>query len=264
MNNEFEKFNLKQLMEVFLANIKFIVAVTLVFAIGMFVYSETMVIPMYRASVTLYVNNIDSDMQFDDKMLGTDIAASQMLVPTCVQIIKSNRMLNKVADNDELNYSAARIGSMVTTSTIEDTEIFQITITCSEPEVAAKIANTFAKVAPDVISEIIDASSVKVIDYAIPSNVKVSPNIAMNTMVGFIIGIILSCAFIALREIFDVRIKNETDIEKEFEYPILGIIPMIGMHNSGQESYYYRNSYYRYGKRGYYYGNNKQSENTGE
>ena len=81
-------------------------------------------------------------------------------------------------------------------------------------------------------------------------------------ILGFVIGIVLSCAFIALREIFDVRIKNETDIEKEFEYPILGIIPMIGMQNSGQESYYYRNSYYRYGKGGYYYGNRKQSGNT--
>ncbi len=259
MNNEAEKINIKQLMEIFLANIKFIVAVTLFFAIGMFVYSETMVIPMYKASVSLYVNNVDADMRYEEKMLGTDITASQMLVPTCVEIIKSNRMLNKVANNDELNYSAARIGNMVTTSTVDETEIFQITITCSDPDVAAQIANTFAEVAPDVISEVIDASSVKVIDYAIPSNVKVSPNIAMNTMLGFVIGLIISCAFIALRELFDVRIKSESDLEKEFDYPMLGIIPRIGMKNSGQESYYYRNSYYRYGKRGAYYGENKQN-----
>ncbi len=261
MNNEIEKFNIKQLLEVFLANIKFIVAVTLFFAIGMFVYSETMVIPMYTASVSLYVNNVDSDKKYEDKMLGTDITASQMLVPTCVQIVTSNRMLNKVADNDELNYSPARIGSMVKTTTVEDTEIFKITITCSEPDVAAKIANTFAEVAPDVISEIIDASSVKIIDYAIPSNVKVSPNIARNTMLGFLIGLVLSCAFIALREMFDVRVKSEADIEKEFDFPILGIIPKIGTENSGQEGYYYRNSYYGYGKRGAYYGRNEQSGN---
>lgn len=255
MNNEFEKFNMKQLLEVLLVNIKFIVAVTLFFAIGMFVYSETMVIPMYKASVSLYVNNVDRNMQYEDKMLGSDITASQMLVPTCVEIVKSNRMLNKVADNDELNFSAARIGSMVSTNTVEDTEIFSITITCSDPSVAAQIANTFAKVAPDVISEIVTASSVKIIDYAIPSNVKVSPNIAMNTMLGFIIGLVLSCAFIALREIFDVRIKSESDLEKEFAYPILGVIPRIGMDNSGQDGYYYRNNYYGYGgKGGAYYG----------
>lgn len=251
--NEFEKFNIKQMAEVFLVNIKFIVAVTLFFVVAAFVYSEAMVIPMYRASVSLYVNNIDSNMKFEDKMLGSDISASQMLVPTCVEIIKSNRMLNKVADNDELTYSAAAIGRMISTTTVEETEIFRVTITCNDPDVAAKIANTFAKVAPDVISEVIDASSVKIIDYAIPSNVKVSPNVSKNTILGFLIGLVLSCAFIALREIFDVRIKNESDIEKEFSYPILGIIPRIGISNGGQESYYYRNSYYKYGKGGTYY-----------
>ncbi len=259
--NEQEKFSLKQLLEVFLANIKFIVAVTLFFTIGIFVYSETMVIPMYRSTVSLYVNNIDDQYVISDKMLGSDITASQMLVPTCVEIVKSNRMLNRVAEEDGLNYNPSRIGSMVTTTTVEDTEIFQITITCSDPDVAAQIANTFAKVAPEVIDGIVNASSVTVIDWAQPSNVKVSPNIAMNTMVGFIIGLVLSCAFIALREILDVRIKNESDLEKEFKYPILGVIPRIGTHNTGQEGYYYRNKYYRYG--GDYYGSYKQSKHNG-
>lgn len=252
--NEFEKFSMKQMVEVLLANIKFIVAVTIFFVIAAFIYSEAMVIPMYRASVSLYVNNIDSNQKFENKMLGTDITASQMLVPTCVEIIRSNRMLNEVADNDEHAYSAAAIGRMVSTEAIENTEIFKVTITCNNPDVAAQIANTFAEVAPRVISKVINASSVKVIDYAIPSNVKVSPNVGMNTVLGFIIGLILSCAFIALREIFDVRIKNESDLEKEFTYPILGIIPKIGLSNGGQESYYYRNSYYRYSKGGSYYG----------
>lgn len=252
--NEFEKFNMKQMVEILLANIKFIVGVTIFFVVAAFIYSEAMVIPMYQASVSLYVNNIDSNTKFESKIAGADITASQMLVPTCVEIVKSNRMLNEVADNDDHAYSAAAIGRMVSTQIIDNTEIFKITITCSNPDVAAQIANTFAEVAPNVIGKVITASSVKVIDYAIPSNVKVSPNVAMNTILGLLMGLILSCAFIALRELFDVRIKNESDLEKNFEYPILGIIPKIGMSNGGQESYYYRNSYYRYSKGGSYYG----------
>ncbi len=251
---EFEKFSMKQMVEILLTNIKFIVAVTTFFVIAAFIYSETMVIPMYKASVSLYVNNSDSNTKYENKVLGADITASQMLVPTCVEIVKSNRMLNEVADNDDHSYSAAAIGRMVQTEMIDNTEIFKINIICSNPEVAAQIANTFAEVAPNVIRKVINASTVKVIDYAIPSNVKVSPNVAMNTILGFIIGVLLSCAFIALREIFDVRIKSEADLEKDFEYPIIGIIPKIGLSNGGQESYYYRNSYYRYSKGGSYYG----------
>ncbi len=241
---EFENISVKRLLEVFLANVRFIVAVTLLFAIGSFVYSETMVIPMYSASVKLYINNVESGLKLENKMLGSDITASQMLVPTCVEIVKSDRMLNKVAESDDYGYTAAYIGSMVTTSTVDDTEIFEIKITCSDPNEAANIANTFAKVTPEVIQSVIYASSVRVIDYAKPSNVKVSPNPTKNTIIGFLIGLLLSCAFIFIRELFDVRIKNESDIEGMFNYPILGIIPKIGEVNRGQEGYYYRNRYY--------------------
>lgn len=256
--NEFEKFSMKQMAEVLLANIKFIVAVTMFFVVAAFIYSEAMVIPMYKSSVSLYVNNIDSNTKFENKMLGTDITASQMLVPSCVEIVKSNRMLNEVArvakEEEMLVYSPAAIGRMLSTEIITDTEMFKITITCNNPEIAAKIANTFANVAEREISKIITASSVTVVDYAVPSNEKVSPNVTLNTILGLLIGLILSCAFIALREIFDVRVKNESDLEKAFDYPILGVIPRIGASNGGQESYYYRNSYYRYSKGGSYYG----------
>ncbi len=261
--NEFENTNIKRLMEVFLANIKFIVAVTMAFALGAFIYSETMVVPMYTASVTMYVNNTASNIQIEDKMLGSDITASQMLVPTCINIVKSDRMMTEVADKDDYNFSTTKLAGMITTEEVEDTEIFKITVKYSDPEVAANIANTFAEVAPDVIGKIIDASSVKIIDWAQPSNRKVSPNITKNTAVGFLLGFLLSCAFIFLREMFDVRIKNESDIEKEFEYPILGIIPRIGSENNGQDSYYYRNSYYM-SRKSEYYEKNKQERSKSE
>ncbi|MBE7011743.1 MAG: hypothetical protein E7415_03615 [Ruminococcaceae bacterium] len=255
--NEFEKFSMKQMAEVLLANIKFIVATTMFFVIAAFIYSEAMVIPMYQSSVSLYVSNNRENTMYENKMQSQDISASKMLVPTCVEIVKSDRMLGRVAEDiksKNLSYSAPAIGRMLTTEIIEDTEMFRIIIQCNDPVVARDIANTFADVAHDQITEIIKASSVEIVDRAALSREKVSPNVMMNTILGFIIGLILSCAFIALREIFDVRIKNESDLEKSFNYPILGVIPKIGSSNGGQESYYYRNSYYRYSKGGSYYG----------
>lgn len=257
--NELERFSVKQLLEMFLINIRLILVVSVLCAVAFFTYSQTMLVPLYRSSVSLYINNIDSSMKFEDKMLGTDISASQMLVPSCVEIVKSNRMLNEVADSDGLDYSAAQIAGMLSVKVVEETEIFEVSITCASPQDAAKIADTFAKVVPDVVGKIIGASTVKVIDYARVSNIKVYPNVVTNTLSGFLVGLFLSCAFITIREIFDVRIKNEVDIEREFDYPILGVIPKIGTRNSGQESYYYRNSYYRYRKGGYHYGREDRS-----
>ena len=258
--NEFEKIDLKEMLKMFMANIKIIIASAVIFAMVFFVYNEIMVAPRYSASVSLYLNNTDDSVRSEDKVLGTDISTSQMLIPSCIEIVKSNRMLNKVAETDGLDYTAKEIGGMVSVSSVEETEILRISVRSTSPENATKLANTFAKVAPSVITKIIGATSVNVIDYAIYNPNPINKNKVKNIMMGMLVGIVLACAFILIRELLDVRIKNESDIEKLFDHPVLGVIPKIGEKNSGQESYYYRNSYYRSGKGGAYYGSTKKAK----
>ena len=263
--NEFEKIDVKQILRMLRENIKIIIASMLVFAIAFFVYNELTVVPQYRSSVSLYLNNNDGSMKSEDKVLGTDISTSQMLIPSCVEIVKSNRMLNEVskeiAKSDKLIYTAKQIGGMVSVSGTEGTEIFKISITGTNPEHCKIVANAFAKVAPDVITKIIGAASVSIIDYALANPNPINQNKTKKVTMGMIIGFVLACAFILVRELLDARIKNEADLEKLFDYPILGVIPKIGEKNSGQESYYYRNSYYRSGKGGAYYGSVKKAKN---
>ena len=262
--NEFEKIDVKQILKMLWGNVKIIIASMLVFAVLFFVYNETMVVPKFRSSVSLYLNNNDDSVKSEDKVLGTDISASQMLIPSCVEIVKSNRMLNEVSKeiskSDKLTYTPSQIGGMVSVSSTEGTEIFRISITGTNPEHCKVIANAFAKVAPDVITKIIGATSVSVIDYAMANRNPINQNKVKSIAMGLIVGFALACAFILIRELLDARIKNESDLEKMFDYPILGVIPKIGEKNSGQESYYYRNSYYRKGKGGAYYGSAKKTK----
>ncbi|MBR2916256.1 MAG: hypothetical protein IKC07_01470 [Clostridia bacterium] len=262
--NGFEKIDVKQILKMFLKNIKIIIASVLIFAVAFFAYNEFMVTPKYRSSVSLYLNNNDERMKSEDKVLGTDISASQMLIPSCIEIVKSNRMLNEVSKDikktDNLEYTARQIGGMVSVSSTELTEIFRISITSADPKHSEIIANAFAKIAPDVITKIIGATSVNVIDYALYNPNPINQSGTKKAVTGMIVGLIIACAFILLRELLDVRIKNESDLEKLFDYPILGVIPKIGERNSGQESYYYRNSYYRSGKGGAYYGGAKKTK----
>ena len=54
------------------------------------------------------------------------------------------------------------------------------------------------------------------------------------------------------------KIKEKVYIKKLENCLTIMVIPKIGVQNVGQESYYYRNRYYRYG--GDYYGSYKQSK----
>ncbi len=258
--NEFDKIDIKQILKMIIDNIIIVIACVVIFGLGFFLYKEFVTVPLYSSSVSLYLNNVDDDMKSGDKVLGTDISASQMLIPSCVEIVKSNRMLNEVAKKDGLDYTAKQIGGMVSAAHIENTEIFTIRVVCANSKDAAIIADTFAKVAPGIITKIIGATSVNVIDFALERKTPINANTTKNIIFGMIIGFIVACAYIILRELFDSRIKNEVDLEKLFDYPILGVIPKIGDKNSGQENYYYRNSFYKSGKGGAYYGSAKKTK----
>ena len=255
---QFEELDIRKLFKVVIQNISFIIACTLIVGIIAFVYSETMVIPSYRSSVMMYVNNNNrSTMLSKSQTSGADMQASQMLVNTYITIIRSDTVMNEVSSELErrygLQYSSKEILRMLSAGSVDETEIFKVFITGNNPEHTALIANVISDVSPEVISNFVEASSVKVIDSA-AYGVRVAPSVSKNTIIGFLLGLLYSCAYIILRECFDTRVKSEVDLERWFHKSILGIIPEIGENDNNEARYYYyRRSYkYRtlYGKNG--------------
>ncbi len=248
---QFEEFDVKRIIRVITQNISFIIASILLVGIIAFVYSETMILPTYQSSIMMYVNNNNrSTMLSKSQTSGADMQASQMLVNTYITIIKSDTVMNEISSEVQrrygLEYSPKAILGMLSAGAVDETEIFKVRITGTDPEHTALIANVVADVAPDVISDFVEASTVKVIDTAV-TGIRVAPNITKNTLLGLIIGLLYSCGYIILRESFDTRVKSEADLERWFHKSILGIIPEIGnTENSASKYYYYRRSY-RYG-----------------
>jgi capsular polysaccharide biosynthesis protein len=87
------------------------------------------------------------------------------------------------------------------------------------------IANAIAKVAPDVIAEIIEGSSAKIIDHARLPKEQSSPNYLMSALIGAVVGAILAVAVILIRHMMDTCIHNEEELEKICSVPVLGLIP---------------------------------------
>lgn len=243
----FGEISLKRLVEIFMASISFIVVTTLIFGIVAFVYSETMIVPEYESTVTMLVNN-DSGQRIE-KIMSTDIAASQMLVDTYIIIVKSDRVLNEVCEEleekyDIDGYNAESLRKKMSASAVDETEIFNVAINGTDPEETRIVANVIADVAPPIIKDMVEASSVKVVDYAVKGE-RVAPNIQNNTILGLLLGLLLSCGFVVLREVFDMRVKSEDDLDRWFGLPILGIVPDIENPHGGKSGYYYYRRDYR-------------------
>ena len=97
----------------------------------------------------------------------SDLNAAQSLVDTYAVILKSRGTLEEVIDKAQLPYTYEELSKMVETGAVDNTEIFSITVTSDDPQEATKIANTIVEVLPDRITEIMDGSDVRTVDFAV-------------------------------------------------------------------------------------------------
>ncbi|MFH7445355.1 hypothetical protein RA265_30460, partial [Pseudomonas syringae pv. tagetis] len=73
------------------------------------------------------------------------------------------------------------VSDMIEAGAVNSTEVFEIQVTSADPEEAERIANCIAELLPGRISEIVEGSSVKIVDYAIVPSHKSSPSISRYT-----------------------------------------------------------------------------------
>ena len=232
--NKTKELDLRLLVLALMRKLWLIVLCAAIIGAAAFGYTKYFVTPMYHASVTIYVNNNRVNAEGNTATLtASDLSVAQRLVATYVITLKSDKVLNKVAQELDQNLSAAQIRSMISAEAVDQTEVFKVQITNADPVLAAKIANAIAKVAPEEISEIVVGSSTKIIDYATVPRSPSSPNVMRNTALGAIIGIALAAVIAILQELLDVRVREEQDVIRLSEAPILGRIPDFALDDKG-------------------------------
>ena len=182
-----------------------------------------LITPLYSASTSLYVYNETSR----EAITSSDLNTSQELVQTYIVILTSNAVLNKVSDVLNNQYTVDDLREMITATAINNTEAFEVTVENADPEIAQKIANTIATVAPSEIIRVVKAGSVEVIDYATLPIEQSSPNVIRDTAIGGLLGCIVCIGVLILKEMLDTVIRSEEDLIENFNIPILGVIPPL-------------------------------------
>lgn len=228
MNEKRDEFeiDLQKLVQACLRKWWLFVVAAVIAGMLSFWYTACFVTPVYRASVTAYVNNIrrGEDITY---ISGTNLMAAQQLVATYIQIIGSDAVLARVAEEAELDLLPKDIRKIMSAKQVGETELFQVSVLHPDPVEAAKIANAIAEIAPQEIETYVAGTSAKIIDYAKVPESPASPSLAKNCVVGAMFGIMLVLAGVTLHFLFDVRIKSEEDLTSLFDIPVLGQIPVF-------------------------------------
>lgn len=263
-NNEYITIDVMKIVNGLVKRIWIILIAMAIGGAALFSYATFFVTPLYEASVLMYVNNSQLSVGATAiKLTSSDISAARGLVDTYQVILKARMTLEDVIRIGELDCSYESLKNMIKTETVNETEVFSVTVTCDDPHEAEHIANTIARVLPDKISNIVEGSSVRVVDYAVVPSGKVSPSISKYTIIGMLLGMLASCGVIAVIEIMDDRVRTEDYLLQNFgEVPLLAAIPDMLDTRSKGNYYYKKHGYYR--RHGYYGYEQSEEENRGK
>lgn len=205
----------------------YVILATLILAVAAGCTTEFFIEPKYSTSCTMYVYSNTDRISSDSSIGSNELSASQQLVKTYIIVLESDNVLESVKEELGLNISTSALRGMISCSQVNETEVFRVTVTSTNPTTAANVANAIAQVAPAEIVRVVKAGGVEVIDYAKVPTSPSSPNLKKNILIGAMIGFLVSFVGFFVYELFDTTVTSEKDIEREFDIPILGTIPRL-------------------------------------
>ena len=90
-----------------------------------------------------------------------------------------------------------------------------------------KIATTIASVAPDAMNDIKSTATLTVIDQPLRAASQSTPHVMRNTALGLVLGLFLGSMLAIIIDMFNIKIRTEEDITKNFDITIIGVVPKI-------------------------------------
>jgi len=231
---DYREISLKELFICVWEKIWIILLTTIIFGVSAFLTTKYLIPPKYEATISLYVNN---RTDATNALTTSDVAAAKSLVDTYITIIESESVLEEIVDNASFDCTTAQLKNMMSAASLNGTEVFKVSVISTSPKNSAEIANLIATLAPKKIAEIVEGSSVKIVDKASVPIEPVSPVMSKNVAIASLLGLFASSFIVILIHMFDSTIYSEDDIKEFCTLPVLGIFSDFNQVSNGKYGY---------------------------
>lgn len=222
---ENEEINLNELLGFFIKKLWLIgIIVIAVLVVGLS-YSIFIKKPLYNSDVSLILVNKKAGETAS--ALQSDILVNQKLAATYREIVKSRLILKQVIENLDLDYSVGQLSSMITVSSIENTEMLKISVNSPNAKESQTIANETSKIFKKEIAEIYNLENVSIIDSAEIAENPFNTNITKDILIYLVLGLVASCGLVFMIYYFDNTVKSVEQIENCLGIPVIGTVPMV-------------------------------------
>ncbi|MDW0116291.1 Wzz/FepE/Etk N-terminal domain-containing protein [Sporosarcina thermotolerans] len=190
------------------------------------VISYQLLTPVYQASTQILVNQQKGvQNQFNTQ----DIQTNLQLINTYNVIIKSPAILSKVIEDLDLSTTLATLNGKITVNSAQNSQVVNVSVQDSSPNMAVEIANTTAEVFRVEIQKLMNVDNVTILSPAVLSNnpSPIKPDPFLNMAIAAVIGLMLGVGIAFLLEYLDTTLKTEQDVEELLGLPIIGLVSKI-------------------------------------
>ena len=204
-----------------------IVAVTLLFAILGFLYSQFLVTPKYQASVNMIVqtNNVET---IDNSVSNEYVNSAKNLAKTYSQILNSSKVQNQVIDELGLDLTSYELAKLAVAEPVTDSQIVRVKVTTEDAALSKSIADAYLRLGPEALNDLVEAGKCNPVSGVEVKKDAIRPGMKRTVALMCLVGLALSFAFALFREMQNHFIIGTEDVKDILDLPVLGVIPQFG------------------------------------
>lgn len=211
--------NSVELVYLVLSKFKYILLSAVLSAILVGTYVFFLMSPVYAATAKLYIMGQDSSSILADLQIGSYLTKDYQ------EVFQTWEVHEMVREELNLPYTYKDMQEMLTVTNPSDTRVLYITIKNTDPDLATKMANSYAKAAKKFIVETMDSEEPSTFSVALVPGTATGISRTSYVAIGLLAGTALAVLIILLKELLDTRPKTPEDISQYAGIPTLAIIP---------------------------------------
>lgn len=206
---------------------KMIVGTTVACTVVAALVSSFIIKPKYETSIKLFVGKQVTSSNPNNYDY-SEVTMYQNLVKTYADIYKTQDYIKAGLKDINMPTDQVEVSKVLNNLQVlpsSNTQIIEVTYETTNKKELVPLVNSITNVFINRTKELVPNGNVQVIESPQNPNKPASPNILINTIIGFFIGLIFSVGLTLIIDYLDDRIKTADELEGMLDLPILGSIP---------------------------------------